>query len=53
MLTYAIKRFLYKTFARTATFVNRYYHAKSQPTRVRMLRKVWMKIILVTEIAMM
>jgi hypothetical protein len=39
MLTYAIKIFLYKTFARTATFAKRYYHAKSQPTRVGMLKR--------------
>jgi hypothetical protein len=39
MLTYTIMRFLYKTFARTTTFANKYYHAKNEPTRVGMLEK--------------
>jgi hypothetical protein len=39
MLTYTIKRLLYKTFARTTTFANKYYHAKIQPTKVGMLEK--------------
>ena len=33
LLKYAIKIFLYKTFARTTTFANRERHAKMQPTR--------------------
>jgi hypothetical protein len=50
LLTYAIKRFLYKTFARTTTFANKYFHAKMQPTRGWMLEEY--AKILVTEIAM-
>jgi len=39
LITFAIRKFLYKTFARTATFANKEINAKMQPTRGWMLEE--------------